>query len=131
MHASTQMHTRKHAHLPAHTCQHQVLQWFFAAAPILACPRVCPCTHQVLQWFFAAAPGHPALREICNHIAANVGTRFSNNSNRDTLDRTGPGAWTDVVLRHADGNQSKAAEWLGINRNTLRRKLLEHKLVDQ
>ena len=37
----------------------------------------------------------------------------------------------DVVLRHADGNQSKAAEWLGINRNTLRRKLLEHKLVDQ
>jgi len=36
----------------------------------------------------------------------------------------------DVVLRHADGNQSKAAEWLGINRNTLRRKLLEHKLVD-
>jgi Fis family transcriptional regulator len=35
----------------------------------------------------------------------------------------------DVVMRHADGNQSKAAEWLGINRNTLRRKLLEHKLV--
>ena len=35
----------------------------------------------------------------------------------------------DVVLRHADGNQSKAAEWLGINRNTLRRKLLDHKLL--
>ena len=35
----------------------------------------------------------------------------------------------DVVMNHADGNQSKAAEWLGINRNTLRRKLLEHKLV--
>ena len=35
----------------------------------------------------------------------------------------------DVVLRHADGNQSRAAEWLGINRNTLRRKLLDHKLV--
>jgi len=35
----------------------------------------------------------------------------------------------DVVLRHADGNQSKAAEWLGINRNTLRRKLLDHKLM--
>ncbi len=35
-----------------------------------------------------------------------------------------------VVLQHADGNQSRAAEWLGINRNTLRRKLLDHKLVD-
>ena len=34
----------------------------------------------------------------------------------------------DVVMKHADGNQSKAAEWLGINRNTLRRKLLDHKL---
>ena len=35
-----------------------------------------------------------------------------------------------VVMRHAEGNQSKAAEWLGINRNTLRRKLLDHKLLD-
>jgi Fis family transcriptional regulator len=35
----------------------------------------------------------------------------------------------DVVLRHAEGNQSKAADWLGINRNTLRRKLLDHKLI--
>ena len=35
----------------------------------------------------------------------------------------------DVVMKHADGNQSRAAEWLGINRNTLRRKLLQHKLI--
>jgi Fis family transcriptional regulator len=35
----------------------------------------------------------------------------------------------EVVMQHADGNQSKAAEWLGINRNTLRRKLLDHKLL--
>ncbi len=35
----------------------------------------------------------------------------------------------EVVMQHADGNQSRAAEWLGINRNTLRRKLLEHQLA--
>jgi Fis family transcriptional regulator len=35
----------------------------------------------------------------------------------------------EVVMNQADGNQSKAAEWLGINRNTLRRKLHDHKLI--
>jgi Fis family transcriptional regulator len=35
----------------------------------------------------------------------------------------------DVVMQHAEGNQSRAADWLGINRNTLRRKLLQHKLI--
>jgi Fis family transcriptional regulator, factor for inversion stimulation protein len=35
----------------------------------------------------------------------------------------------EVVMRHADGNQSKAADWLGVNRNTLRRKLVDHKLL--
>jgi Fis family transcriptional regulator, factor for inversion stimulation protein len=36
----------------------------------------------------------------------------------------------EVVLHHAEGNQSKAAAWLGINRNTLRRKLHDHKLLE-
>ncbi len=35
----------------------------------------------------------------------------------------------EVVMKHADGNQSRAADWLGINRNTLRRKLLAHQLI--
>ena len=34
-----------------------------------------------------------------------------------------------VVMQHAENNQSKAALWLGLNRNTLRKKLLEHKLL--
>ena len=35
----------------------------------------------------------------------------------------------EVVMNHAENNQSRAAEWLGLNRNTLRKKLLEHKLI--
>ena len=35
----------------------------------------------------------------------------------------------DVVMTRAEGNQSRAAQWLGMNRNTLRKKLVEHKLL--
>jgi Fis family transcriptional regulator len=35
----------------------------------------------------------------------------------------------EVVMSEADQNQSRAAQWLGLNRNTLRKKLLEHKLL--
>ena len=35
----------------------------------------------------------------------------------------------EVVMQHAENNQSRAAEWLGLNRNTLRKKLIEHKLL--
>ncbi len=35
----------------------------------------------------------------------------------------------EVVMHHAENNQSRAAEWLGLNRNTLRKKLLDHKLL--
>jgi len=35
----------------------------------------------------------------------------------------------EVVLRQADGNQTLAAGMLGINRNTLRKKLTEYNLL--
>ena len=56
---------------------------------------------QVLQWAFAAAPGHPALREVCEHIARHEGDLLSEDARQDVLERTGPGPWTDAVLRHA------------------------------
>jgi Fis family transcriptional regulator, factor for inversion stimulation protein len=35
----------------------------------------------------------------------------------------------EVVMKHANGNQTVAAEMLGINRNTLRRKLTDYDLL--
>lgn len=59
----------------------------------------------------------------------------------DALDGDSPGNLYDMVLQqveqplleivmhHVDGNQSKAAECLGINRGTLRKKLKTYNLI--
>jgi Fis family transcriptional regulator, factor for inversion stimulation protein len=36
----------------------------------------------------------------------------------------------EMVMDRAQQNQSRAAQWLGLNRNTLRKKLLEHGLAE-
>jgi len=36
----------------------------------------------------------------------------------------------EIVMKHVQGNQSKAAEILGINRGTLRKKLARYGLLD-
>lgn len=35
----------------------------------------------------------------------------------------------ELVMEKAGQNQSRAAQWLGLNRNTLRKKLVEHRLM--
>jgi len=47
----------------------------------------------------------------------------------DMLLRTVEKPLLQVVMQHAGQNQSRAADWLGMNRNTLRKKLAEHKLI--
>ncbi|MFM8609789.1 MAG: helix-turn-helix domain-containing protein [Burkholderiaceae bacterium] len=47
----------------------------------------------------------------------------------DLMVRTVEKPLLEVVMARAEHNQSRAAEWLGLNRNTLRKKLLEHKLI--
>lgn len=36
----------------------------------------------------------------------------------------------EVVMQQSQNNQSRAAQWLGLNRNTLRKKLMEHGLIE-
>ncbi|THU02499.1 Fis family transcriptional regulator [Lampropedia puyangensis] len=36
----------------------------------------------------------------------------------------------EEIMERANHNQSRAAQWLGLNRNTLRKKLQHHALLD-
>ena len=36
----------------------------------------------------------------------------------------------EAVMVQANQNQSRASQWLGLNRNTLRKKLIQHRLLD-
>jgi Fis family transcriptional regulator len=48
----------------------------------------------------------------------------------DMLLRTVEKPLLEEVMKKAQNNQSKAAQWLGMNRNTLRKKLLENQILE-
>lgn len=68
-------------------------------------------------------------------VRANLAAHF------DTLGDTEPANLHDMLVRAVEqpllqevmartrGNQSRAAQWLGLNRNTLRKKLQQHGLL--
>ena len=53
----------------------------------------------MLQWAFAGAPGHPALREVCDRMAA--AALAGAGAQSSALEHAGAHVWTEVVLRHA------------------------------
>jgi Fis family transcriptional regulator, factor for inversion stimulation protein len=75
------------------------------------------------------------------HSGINESIRTSISQFLNDLDGENPGNIYDMVLQqveepllelimqHVDGNQSKASEFLGINRGTLRKKLKTYKLI--
>lgn len=102
------------------------------AAPLTA-PLATPLTTP-LTTTSSAASTHPAS-DVQASIRASLQAYF------DDLGGEAPSNVYDMVLRlverplleevmaQADQNQSRAAQWLGLNRNTLRKKLLQHELI--
>ena len=69
------------------------------------------CVREAIEEFFEHLDGHP-----CQGLYEMVLNEVE-------------GPLLEAVMQHTDGNQSSAAEILGINRGTLRKKLREHKLL--
>ncbi|NND82572.1 MAG: Fis family transcriptional regulator [Gammaproteobacteria bacterium] len=68
------------------------------------------CVTRSMQQYFSDLNGEPP---------ANLHNFFINEVEKPFL---------EVVMQQTNGNQTKAAEWLGINRNTLRKKLKTYDL---
>ena len=66
------------------------------------------CVRKMMKQYFSDLDGEDAT-DIYDMVVANI--------ERPLL---------EVVMHHARGNQTKAADLLGLNRNTLRKKLSQH-----
>ena len=66
------------------------------------------CVRKMLKQYFKDLDGENAT-DIYDMVVANI--------ERPLL---------EVVMHHAEGNQTRASELLGLNRNTLRKKLTQH-----
>ncbi|WP_018151285.1 helix-turn-helix domain-containing protein [Leeia oryzae] len=75
------------------------------------CDPISACVNQALKQYFADLDGE---------TPANVYDMVLRSIEKPLLLH---------VLQEAGGNQSKAADWLGLNRNTLRKKMKEHGLL--
>ncbi len=77
----------------------------------------------------------PTKQSLQDCVRENVETFFADLDGtepanlHDMLMRAVEKPMLEVVMARAQFNQSRAAVWLGLNRNTLRKKLLEHGLI--
>jgi Fis family transcriptional regulator, factor for inversion stimulation protein len=71
---------------------------------------VAACVHRALKKYF---------KDLDGEEAAGLYNMVVNCVERPLI---------EMVLKQAGGNQTRAAEWLGINRNTLRKKMAQHKI---
>ena len=60
------------------------------------------------------------FKDLNGHKAVDIYAMVVNEVERPLL---------EVVMKHAGSNQCQAAEMLGINRNTLRKKLKQHDII--
>ncbi len=74
-------------------------------------PSLTECITQSMEQYFSDLNGQPPVK-LHNFFINEVEKPF-----------------LSVVMQQVDGNQSKAAEILGINRNTLRKKLKQYGLA--
>jgi Fis family transcriptional regulator len=103
--------------------------------PCPACTQSAGCGRGNSRMAFGAQGHAVSKKHIEECIRASLEQYFKDlrgaepHSVHDMVMNTVEKPMLEVILRQADGNQSKAAQWLGINRNTLRRKLTDHKLI--
>jgi len=74
---------------------------------------LCSCIESALKLFFKDLNGHKPPRDLYQMVLSEVELPL-----------------LKTVMNHTQGNQSKAAELLGINRTTLRKKLEKYGLSD-
>jgi len=74
---------------------------------------LCSCIESALELFFNDLNGHKPPRDLYQMVLSEIELPL-----------------LKTVMNHTQGNQSKAAELLGINRTTLRKKLEKYGLSD-
>ena len=93
-----------------HTTASDVINALKVEAPQMPAGKIKECIYEVLETYF---------NDLNGHKGSGLYQMLLKEVERPLL---------EMVLRHTRGNQTKAAEMLGINRGTLRKKLRDHGL---